>query len=241
MYADLLNKAEKAALLSGEILVKHEQKKINSLSGKDIKLQADIDSERILIDALKETNISILSEETGLVEINNDSDLLWIVDPLDGSLNYSRGIPLNCISIALWNINEPILGVIYDFNHNNIYKGLIGEGAFLNNKKIHVSEIYEKSNSVIATGFPVYFSFEDKTIVDFIKTVKEYKKVRLLGSAALSLSLVATGSVEAYSEQNIAFWDVAAGIALVKAAGGRVEYEFVDAKKNLMNVLVTNR
>ncbi|MDD4527201.1 MAG: inositol monophosphatase [Candidatus Margulisbacteria bacterium] len=241
MYAELLNKALKAALLSGEILVKYEQKKINSSSGKDIKLQADIDSEKILIDSLKETNINILSEETGLLEMNHNSDLLWIVDPLDGSLNYSRDIPLNCISIALWNKNEPILGVIYDFNHNKMYKGIVGEGAFVNKKKIHVSDIYKKSNSVITTGFPVYFSFEDKTIVDFIKTVKEYKKIRLLGSAALSLSLVANGSVEAYSEQNIAFWDVAAGIALVKAAGGKVKYKFVDIEKKLMNVFVTNK
>ena len=240
MYGKLLDQAVKAALLSGEILLKHEEKRINSSFGKDIKMQADIDSETLVFETLKKTNINILSEESGLIEFNQNSDLCWIVDPLDGTLNYSRNIPLNCISIALWNKTEPILGVIFDFNHNNLYKGIVGEGAFLNNKKIHVSEINEKSNSVITTGFPVYFSFQDETIIDFIKTIKEYKKVRLFGSAALSLSLVANGAVEAYSEQNIAFWDVAAGIALVKAAGGKVKYEFVNERKKLMNVFATN-
>lgn len=240
MYTDLLNKAIEAALLSGTNLLDHQQKKVNSSEGKDIKLQADVDSEKILFDILKQTNINILSEEAGFIELNRQSDLCWIVDPLDGSLNYSRNIPLNCISIALWERNKPLMGVIYDYNHSNLYKGVIGEGAYLNDKKIEVSNIAEKTKSIITTGFPVYTSFEDKNLIDFIKIIQDYKKVRLLGSAALSLSMVATGSVEAYSEKNIALWDVAAGIAIVLAAGGKAEYEYSNPNKNLLNVLVTN-
>ena len=162
------------------------------------------------------------------------------MDPLDGSLNYSREIPLNCISIALWKGDQPVLGVIYDYNHDSLLKGIVGEGAYLNDESIKVSDIDDKSKSIITTGFPVYTSFEDASLLDFIKTIQSYKKVRLLGSAALSLSLVAKGSVEAYTESNIAFWDVAAGIALVKAAGGFTDYSFTNREKYLMNVFVSN-
>lgn len=240
MYADLLDAALQAALISGNHLLEHKEGKINSSIGKDIKLQADVESEKMVFDALEQTNINILSEEAGYIEVNKDSDLCWIVDPLDGSLNYSRNIPLNCISIALWKKETPILGVIYDYHHNKLFKGIVGYGAFVNDTKIEVSSIAEKSKSIITTGFPVYSSFEDKALKDFIKTIQTYKKVRLLGSAALSLSLVANGSVEAYSENNIAWWDVAAGIALVLAAGGEVDYCFTNGEKYLMNVFVTN-
>jgi myo-inositol-1(or 4)-monophosphatase len=240
MYEDILYTAIQAALVSGNNLSEYKQNKINSSTGKDIKLQADIESEKLIFNILRQTNINILSEESGFIELNKNSDMCWIVDPLDGSLNYSRSIPLNCISIALWKNKEPVFGVVYDYNHNNLFKGVVGQGAYLNDNKIGVSNIVEKSKSIITTGFPVYSSFDDNALLDFIKTIQEYKKVRLLGSAALSLSLVANGSVEAYSERNIALWDVAAGIALVLAAGGKVDYEFSNKEKNLLNVFATN-
>jgi myo-inositol-1(or 4)-monophosphatase len=240
MYSDLLNAAIQAALISGNDLLEHNQSKINSSVGKDIKLQADIESEKIVFDALKQTNVNILSEEAGYIEVNKSSDLFWIVDPLDGSLNYSRNIPLNCISIALWKNEKPIFGVIYDYNHGNLFKGIVGEGAYMNDVRVTVSDVNDKSKSIITTGFPVYSSFEDKSLIEFIKTIQSYKKVRLLGSAAYSLSLVAKGAVEAYSESNIAFWDVAAGIALVIAAGGHVDYKYSNREKYLMNVFATN-
>lgn len=240
MYQELLEIAIKAAIESGKNLLEHKQTKINSAVGKDIKLQADLESEKIVFDILKESNLNILSEEAGYIEAENKSDLCWVVDPLDGSLNYSREIPLNCISIALWKGDQPILGVIYDYNHDSLLKGIVGEGAYLNNEPINVSDINDKSKSIITTGFPVYTSFEDVSLLNFIKTIQVYKKVRLLGSAALSLSLVAKGSVEAYTESNIAFWDVAAGIALVNAAGGVSDYGFSNREKYLMNVFVSN-
>lgn len=240
MYHELLEIAIKAAIESGKILLEHKQTEINSAVGKDIKLQADLESEKIVFDILQQTRINILSEEAGYIENDNKSDLCWVVDPLDGSLNYSREIPLNCISIALWKGDQPVLGVIYDYNHDSLLKGIVGEGAYLNDESIEVSDIDDKSKSIITTGFPVYTSFEDASLLDFIKTIQSYKKVRLLGSAALSLSLVAKGSVEAYTESNIAFWDVAAGIALVKAAGGVTDYSFTNRERYLMNVFSTN-
>jgi myo-inositol-1(or 4)-monophosphatase len=121
MYTDLLNLAINAVVLSGKNLLKTNKNKINSSIGKDIKLQADIETEEIIFNVLKKTNINILSEESGFIENNTNSDLCWIIDPLDGSLNYSRLIPLSCVSIALWKKDKPILGVIYDYHHNNIF------------------------------------------------------------------------------------------------------------------------
>jgi len=240
MNSELLELAIKAAISAGNYIISKRQLNINSENDRDIKLQSDLNSEKLVFETLTASGINILSEEAGVIIVNRDSDLRWIVDPLDGSLNFSRNIPLNCISIALWNKDQPTLGVIYDYNHKELYTGVVGKGAFLNNQPIQVSTVNEKSKSIITTGFPVYTSFEDQALLSFIKMIQDYKKVRLLGSAALSLALLAKGSVEAYAENNIALWDVAAGVALVLAAGGTVDFKFSSNNENLMNVFVTN-
>lgn len=235
----LLKIAQDAALESGRILSKQGGSSIDSESGHDIKLRADKESEARIFLKLKQTGINILSEEYG-VNKKNDDDLWWIVDPLDGSLNYLRHIPMCCISIALWKEGKPLLGVVYDFNNDNLYSGIVGQGATVNEKPLNVSGISEKGKAIIATGFPVYLKFNDKVLSDFVKTLQEYKKVRLFGSAALSCMMVAKGSVEVYSESNIALWDVAAGIAIIEAAGGKCFFEYTDKKKHLLNVFAGN-
>ncbi len=214
--------------------------KINSSIDKDIKLQSDLDSEKIVIDILnKESNYSILSEEFGFLEKSKDSNYRWIIDPLDGSLNYSRSIFINCVSIALWNGNIPVLGVIYDFVHNDLFTGIVGESANLNGECIYTSKIEKKSDAILCTGFPVYSDFNTNALNIFISEIQNFKKVRLLGSAAISLSLVARGAVEAYKEDNIAIWDVAAGIPIIIAAGGKCVFT-KGKKKNLLNVYAYN-
>ena len=234
--------AQKAARKAGDILLDEFKNgtKINKNCGKDIKLQADINAEKVILDILSsETNIPILSEESGSLKTDSKNSCLWIVDPLDGSLNFSRNIYLNCISIALWKKEMPIFGVIYDFLHDNMYVGEIGVGTTLNGREISVSSVQSISKSVLCTGFPVYSNFDTNTLTDFVKQIQVFKKVRLLGSAALSLCLVAQGSVECYKENNIAIWDVAAGIALVIAAGGQVKFE-KGKSENLLNVYAYN-
>lgn len=236
---ELLVLAQDAALESGRILLKEGGSSIDSESGHDIKLRADKESESRIFAKLEQTGINILSEEYG-VNKKNDDDLWWIVDPLDGSLNYQRHISICCISIALWKEGKPLLGVVYDFNNDKLYSGIVGEGASLNGKSICVSGISEKGKAIIATGFPVYLKFDDKVLSDFVKTLQDYKKVRLFGSAALSCMMVAQGSVEVYSESNIALWDVAAGIAIIESAGGNCIYEYTDKEKYLLNVFAAN-
>jgi len=214
--------------------------KINSSIGRDIKLQSDLDSEEIIIDILNnESEISILSEELGFFEKSNEDNYQWIVDPLDGSLNYSRSIFINCVSIGLWKGRSPVLGVIYDFIHDELLTGVVGETATLNGLPVTTSDIIKKDSSVICTGFPVHSDFSEEALNKFILEVQNFKKVRLLGSAAISLSLVARGSVEAYKEDNIAIWDVAAGIPIVLAAGGKCIYS-KGKSENLLNVFASN-
>ena len=192
--------------------------------GREVKIRADRELNNILIEKLyKQSSFNIVSEEDDKSIILEDK-YNWILDPLDGSLNYMRGIPMYCISLALWKGFEPLLGVIYDLSNNDIYHGIIGDGAFKNNMKIMVSKISSFSDAVLCTGFPVNFSYSEDKIIEFADNVKKYKKIRLFGSAAMSLSFVACGRVDAYIEENIMIWDVAAGIAIVKAAGGQVNF-----------------
>ncbi|WP_439699159.1 inositol monophosphatase family protein [Mucilaginibacter sp. AW1-7] len=222
-----LDVAIQAARLASELLIAAKQAdvKINSSIGKDIKLEADVESEKLIVKHLSEnTPYNILSEESGLVKASDGQTLRWIVDPLDGSLNFSRDFDMYGISIGLWDNGEPVLGVIYDFNHHKLYTGIVGEAAFCNDERIYVSSIENKKDSILTTGFPVYSDFSQETLLKFVTGIQAYKKVRLLGSAALSLIMVAKGSMEAYTEDNIAIWDVAAGLAIVKAAGGSYSY-----------------
>lgn len=209
---------------------------------RDVKILADKRLESVIIKRLlEESQYPVLSEETGFFGgSNKNTDYKWIVDPLDGSLNFSRGIPINGISIALWEGMEPLLGVVYDFNRDEIFSGLVGEGAWLNSKPIIVSEITEKSKAVLCTGFPVSTDFSQKPLLNFVEDIRKYKKIRLLGSAALSLAYVACGRADVYMENDIKIWDVAAGIALVKAASGIVKYSST-GKENIFKVKASNQ
>ncbi|MEM3091176.1 MAG: inositol monophosphatase family protein [Candidatus Pacearchaeota archaeon] len=221
--------ATHAAFSAGEYLRQIRKAEVIVEEGKDIKLRQDKKSEEIIFDYLSKTSYPIVSEETKRDFIKNRTS--WIVDPLDGSFNFYRGIPNCAISIALWDINKPLLGVIYDFNRRDFYYGVIGLGAFLNNKRIHVSSINKKSKSVLYTGFPSNSKYLEDTINNFGKEVVLFKKVRLIGSAALSLAYIASGRGELYHEKGIMPWDVAAGLALVKFAGGKFQIEELDEDK----------
>lgn len=235
--------AKEAVLKAGDILCGRDKEylEVDSERGRDIKLRADRASEKIIIDHLKDnSHFSILSEESGHLK-RNESGLTWIVDPLDGSLNYSRGIPLCCVSVGLWKDDAPLLGAIYDFYRSELFAGIIGKGAWLNEEEIFVSAQKEQKNSVLCTGFPVSTDFSTESVMAFTKKIQQYKKVRLMGSAALSLAYVAVGRADTYIENDIKIWDVAAGIALVIAAGGAVDHLFSDDKHLIMSVTASNK
>ena len=241
-FENELKLAVNAAKEAGRFLsnCKNGEIVINNSIDKDIKLEADVESEKLIIGILRSGSaFDILSEESGLLVGDDDHEYRWIVDPLDGSLNFSRGIEIYGVSIGLWKDSEPVLGVVYNFEHDQLYTGVVNEAAYCNEKKITVSEISEKKGSVLVTGFPVYSDFDRVSLSSFIDDVQDYKKVRLFGSAAISLVHVAKGSVEVYKEKNIAVWDVAAGIAILLAAGGKAT--FGEGKgKNYLNVYASN-
>ncbi len=191
---------------------------------RDVKLVVDRASEDIIIRTLGgKSGFSILSEERGFMEQPNSMPgIHWIVDPLDGSLNYWRGLPLCCVSIGLWCEDEPLLGAIYDFNREELFTGIVGMGAWLNGESIKVSLTAELRRAVLCTGFPAGADFSPSALLELVGQIGRYKKIRLLGSAALSLAYVSAGRADAYFERGIKLWDVAAGLAIVRAAGGQV-------------------
>jgi myo-inositol-1(or 4)-monophosphatase len=223
--------AKYAARKAGKALLEKRVSfsKIDSASRRDVKIEGDVAAEGIILSHLKKKSpYPFLSEEFGMSPLKENNQYKWIVDPLDGTVNYSRGIPFSNISIGLFHGETPILGVVYDFNRDELFSGIVGKGAWLNEKKISVSNIKKTDDAILCTGFPVKSDFSKESINDFIENVQHYKKVRFFGAAALSICYVACGRTDAYSENNIMLWDVAAGCAIVLSAGGFVNMKIDD-------------
>ena len=217
-----LELAKEAARRAGAILKARADVRVDGDAGKDIKLSLDRESERCILETLQESSgFSILTEERGLLPGDKGTDLRWIVDPLDGTANYWRGLDsLSCVSVALWGGDRPILGVVYRFAAEEMYEGIVGKGAWKNGKPIRTSGIKEVTKAFLVTGFPVHRDYSEESLAGFIRRVQRFKKVRMLGSAALMGCLVAEGRMDAYMEDRIMLWDIAASAALVEAAGG---------------------
>jgi myo-inositol-1(or 4)-monophosphatase len=224
---DLLQIACNAAATASELLMASfaENAQIQSSVKKDIKTLADVEAQNKIIELLAFTNIPIIAEEEGVQNIDYLKSRCWLIDPLDGTLNFTRKFPIAAVSIALWENGKPLLGVIHDINYNTVYKGIVGKGTWVNNEVVCVSKTTSLGDAIIATGFPSGRSYATESLMNFVSQVQQFKKVRMLGSAALMLAQVAAGRFDAYHEEDIYLWDVAAGLVLVKAAGGSYEME----------------
>ena len=186
---------------------------------KDIKTKADFAAHDCINEELSKTGIPVLSEESDHDSFDIDK-LQWIIDPIDGTLNFFKGFQMAAISIALWENGTPILGVIHNLFDDQVFFSYKNNGAWLNNNIISVSTIKEISDAILVTGFPSGSDHDTNTLNQFVKDVQNYKKLRMLGSAALMLSYVARGIFDVYSEKDIYIWDIAAGLAIVSEAGG---------------------
>jgi myo-inositol-1(or 4)-monophosphatase len=192
--------------------------------------------EKILIDELQKarSNYSILSEEIG--EIKNDEEFKWIIDPIDGTSNFLHGIPHFGISVALEKNKEIICGIIFDPIKNEIFSTEKGNGSYLNNQRIRVSSRKKLEDCILFTGGPRHAS-KNKEV-----TLEEYKKfsskvfipIRKMGSAALDMAYVAAGRCDGCWHRDLNYWDIAAGILLVKEAGGFVT-DFIGTDKYIEN------
>ena len=171
-------------------------------------------------------NYSIISEEDGS-KINSDSENVWIIDPIDGTSNFLHGIPHFAISIALKSNNEIISGLIYDPIKDEIFYAEKNSGAFFNNQRIKVSKKKEIEDCLFATGG------KEKVISDFI--------TRKTGSAALDMAYVAAGRYDGYFQNNLNLWDVAAGIIIIKEAGGIVNEINLSNHSNIKIIASSSR
>ena len=196
----------------------------------DFVSNADTKAEKIIVEELSKArkNYSILSEEDGS-KIGKDKNNIWIIDPIDGTTNYLHGIPHFAISIALKSNNEIISGVIYDPIKDEMFYAEKNNGAYYNNQRIRVSKKKKLEDCLFATGGNI--SEKNKTNTNII--------IRRSGSAALDMAYVATGRFDGYFQKNLNIWDIAAGIIIIKEAGGIIN-EIDLSKNNNIKVLASN-
>ncbi|MEO6190725.1 MAG: inositol monophosphatase family protein [Saprospiraceae bacterium] len=203
----------------------------------------DIESEKkLVVDLRKLIPDSGFITEENTTEISTNAEFTWIIDPLDGTTNYLRGIPIFCISIALLHQDKLVLGVIYHIMQDELFHTWKGGGAYLNGRPISVSNIQTIQEAVVATGFP-YKVKKMAELTGILQVIlNESRGVRRLGSAAIDLAYTACGRFDCYYEAAINPWDVAAGILLIEEAGGIVSD--MDGSENPLfakNILASNK
>ncbi len=218
-----LNIMIKASEKASKILIRDfgelENLQVSKKGPKDFVTNADIKAEKIIIEELKKArpNYSIISEENG-VEKNKDETNFWIIDPIDGTTNFLHGVPHFAISIALQSNNEVVCGLIYDPIKDELFYAEKNHGAYFNNQRIRVSKKRNIDECLFAVG-------KGKYNPDLI--------YRRSGSAALDLAYVASGRFDGYFQNNLNLWDIAAGIIIVKEAGGIINEIDLSSLKNI--------
>ena len=206
-----LNVMIKASEKASKILIRDfgeiENLQVSRKGPNDFVTNSDIKTERIIIDELKKAkpNFSIISEENG-IEINKDEKNTWLIDPIDGTINFLHGIPHFAMSIALKSNNEIVSGIIFDPIKNELFFAEKNNGAYFNNQRIRVSRKKEINDCLFVTGGKI--------------KIESNLTYRRSGCAALDMAYVASGRYDGYFQNNLKIWDIAAGIILIKEAGG---------------------
>ncbi|QKG53866.1 inositol monophosphatase family protein [Hymenobacter sp. BRD67] len=232
MNPDLLQLSHSVAALCREVggFIRHEVHqfdpgKIQQKGLHDLVSYVDKESEKRLVAALQQLlpTAGFVTEEGTVANSDASVEYRWIIDPLDGTTNFIHGLPCFAVSVALARGNEPVLGVVYEVSRDECFRGALGHGAFLNEQPIHVSSAATLNDSLIATGLPFYkFDHLDAYLRILTEYMQASRGLRRWGSAATDLAYVACGRFDSYFEFNINAYDVAAGVLLVREAGGRV-------------------
>ena len=223
----LLESATEIAKAAGDILRRYWGK-ISKIQQKkfywDLVTEADTESEKLILEAIQKQfpTHKTLSEEFGLAD-TGEADYLWVIDPLDGTTNYTHQYPMVAVSIGILKNHIPIVGVVYNPILNELFQAAKGHGASLNGAKISVSEVDQLNQSLLATGF-AYDRAEtrENNYAEFCHMTNHSQGVRRGGSASLDLAYVAAGRLNGYWERGLKAWDIAAGVVLVEEAGGRI-------------------
>ncbi|MGJ8676524.1 MAG: inositol monophosphatase family protein [Akkermansiaceae bacterium] len=237
-----LDTATQAATQAGAFLKEHFGKPltVDEALHHDLKLALDRESQdlitRVLLDAFPDH--AIFGEEG--IAGNQESDYHWIVDPIDGTVNFFYGIPHYCVSIALRFKEEIIVGVIYDPSMGDLWQVEKGGKPFLNGEEISCSPRTKLEESILFVGC----GKDEKTMVDglarFHNASKRARKMRMMGSAALGMAYIATGRLDAYVESRISLWDIAAGQLLIEAGGGKVELTPIENTRAGFSIVASN-
>ncbi len=221
----MLNFAIQTARDAGSILLEKFGRKITISKKGDINLvtEADLAAEALIVERIKSyyPKHAILAEESGVTEVAG-SEHKWIIDPLDGTTNYAHGYPCFAVNIALEHNGEIVVGVTYDPTRDEMFAAESGQGATLNGRKISVSETETLKDSLIVTGFPYNFAEKPDFADPWAKFLLNARGVRRDGSAALDLAYTACGRFDGFWEEGLNPWDMAAGVLLIREAGGTI-------------------
>ncbi|HSX04092.1 MAG TPA: inositol monophosphatase family protein [Rhabdochlamydiaceae bacterium] len=229
-YSPLTFAAVEAALKAGELLLSGfgTDYKISSKSGnQNLVTEYDLASQNLIVSTLKKQfpDHQFLGEEDKIESKLDNSKIVWIIDPLDGTVNFARSIPIFCVSIAAALGKEILTGVVYYPSMNELFVAEKNQGAYLNGKRIAVSQRDRFDISFMATGFPYDVDKDPlKCVERFASIVKKGIPIRRLGSAAIDLSYVACGRFDTFWEVGLHPWDLAAGKLLIEEAGGKVSH-----------------
>src|SRR5215469_5144349 len=220
-----------AAKAAGALMRKNltAEKKANEITSHDIKLELDVRCQKLIEKKLHAAfpEIALLGEEGEAGDA--DAEYRWVVDPIDGTVNFAHGIPHASVSIALQvqspkskvQSHQTVLGVVYDPFQDELWTAIRGQPARLNSRAIHVSRTRKLNECIVSIGFAKDRSSLEKALPYFIWLARRVRKIRMFGSAALALTYVATGRLDAYVERGISLWDVAAGGLILECAGGK--------------------
>ncbi len=209
----------------------------------DFVTSADRRTEKILIEELQKAHpdYGIITEESGEINKSNLKNR-WIIDPIDGTMNFLNGIPQFAISIGYEEYGEVKCGVIFNPITNEMFLAEKGNGSYLNNSRIRVSNKKKIKDSLLVTGGPKQASkIKDKIFSEYISVSKNVSNIRKFGSAALDMAYVACGRFDGYWQRELNYWDIAAGIIIIKEAGGFIDFFEEDPKTPMKkNIIATN-
>ena len=242
-----INLLTKACLKASRSLIRDfgevENLQVSTKGPGDFVTSADRRTEKILIDELQKAHpeFGIVTEESGIINKSNKKNR-WIIDPIDGTMNFLNGVHQFAISIGYEEEGEIKCGVIFNPILNEMFLAEKGNGAYLNNKRIRVSNKKKIKDALVVTGGPKGSSkIKDKIFSEYINVSNNVSNVRKFGSAALDMAYVACGRFDGYWQRELNYWDIAAGIIILKEAGGFVD--FFEEDENLpfkKNILATN-
>jgi myo-inositol-1(or 4)-monophosphatase len=233
-----------AAFRGGDILRRHYGHlfAIRKKGAIDLVTTADIESERAIVETIRSAfpDHAILAEEAG--PIDGLPEMRWIIDPLDGTTNFAHGLGIFAVSIAFAHQGTPVFGIVFNPISGETFTALAGQGAFLNNRSISVSETAAVGDGLLVTGFPYDVARMPADLLDrFAKCLAAAQGIRRLGSAALDLCHVACGRFDGFWEDNLKPWDTAAGMVIALEAGARItDFGGQPYNINQKQILATN-